>query len=64
MHRATAALKRRLGERVGVPVYDLGKDASPVEIARKGVAKAADEGFDAVIIDTAGRLQVRVFKLV
>ena len=49
----------RLGERVGVPVYDLGKDASPVEVATKGVAKAADEGFDAVIVDTAGRLQVR-----
>ena len=48
----------KLGERVGVPVYDQGKEASPVDVARRGVAKARDEGFDAVIIDTAGRLQV------
>ena len=48
----------RLGERVGVPVYDLGQDASPVEVAKKGVAKAVDDSFDAVIVDTAGRLQV------
>lgn len=47
----------KLGERAGVPVYDQGKDASPVDVARKGVTKGRDEGFDAVIIDTAGRLQ-------
>ena len=53
----------KLGERAGVPVYDQGKEASPVDVARRGVAKARDEGFDAVIIDTAGRLQASCFCL-
>ena len=50
---------KQLGQRVNVPVFDLGKDVKPPEIARQGLAKANQESFDAVIIDTAGRLQVR-----
>lgn len=47
-----------LGERVKVPVFTIkgGKDA--VEIAAKGVADAAANGRDVVIIDTAGRLHI------
>jgi signal recognition particle subunit SRP54 len=47
-----------LGKQIGVPVFSLGKDADPVEIARQGVAKAKEDGIDTVIIDTAGRLQI------
>ncbi|MBL1178595.1 signal recognition particle protein [Pantanalinema sp. GBBB05] len=47
-----------LGRQIDVPVFELGKDANPVEIARQGVEKAKADGIDTVIIDTAGRLQI------
>lgn len=47
-----------LGQQIDVPVFELGKDADPVEIARQGVARAKELGVDTVIIDTAGRLQI------
>jgi signal recognition particle subunit SRP54 len=47
-----------LGKQIGVPVFDMGSDANPVEIARQGIAKAKEDGIDTVIIDTAGRLQI------
>jgi signal recognition particle subunit SRP54 len=47
-----------LGQQIDVPVFELGKDADPVEIARQGVARAKETGVDTVIIDTAGRLQI------
>lgn len=47
-----------LGKQINVPVFELGSDASPVEIARQGIAKAKTDGVDTVIIDTAGRLQI------
>jgi signal recognition particle subunit SRP54 len=47
-----------LGKQINVPVFELGSDADPVEIARQGVAKAKADGVDTVIIDTAGRLQI------
>lgn len=47
-----------LGKQIDVPVFDLGKDANPVEIARQGVEKAKADGINTVIIDTAGRLQI------
>jgi len=47
-----------LGQQIDVPVFELGKDANPVEIARQGVARARELGVDTVIIDTAGRLQI------
>jgi signal recognition particle subunit SRP54 len=47
-----------LGKQIDVPVFDLGKDANPLEIARQGVEKARAEGINTVIIDTAGRLQI------
>ncbi|QZZ19596.1 signal recognition particle protein [Leptothermofonsia sichuanensis E412] len=47
-----------LGKQIDVPVFELGKDANPVEIARQGVEKAREEGINTVIIDTAGRLQI------
>ncbi|MEC4983343.1 MAG: signal recognition particle protein [Oscillatoria sp. PMC 1068.18] len=47
-----------LGKQIDVPVFELGTDVNPVEIARQGVAKAQEMGVDTVIIDTAGRLQI------
>jgi signal recognition particle subunit SRP54 len=47
-----------LGKQIEVPVFDMGTDANPVEIARQGIAKARELGVDTVIVDTAGRLQI------
>jgi len=47
-----------LGKQIDVPVFEMGSDADPVEIARQGVERAIAEGVDTVIIDTAGRLQI------
>jgi signal recognition particle subunit SRP54 len=47
-----------LGKQINVPVFDLGAEANPVDIARQGVDKARAEGIETVIIDTAGRLQI------
>ncbi len=47
-----------LGKQIEVPVFSLGSDADPVEIARQGVERGALDGVDTVIIDTAGRLQI------
>jgi signal recognition particle subunit SRP54 len=47
-----------LGQQIDVPVFNLGSDGDPVEIARQGVEKAKELGVDTVIIDTAGRLQI------
>jgi signal recognition particle subunit SRP54 len=47
-----------LGKQIDVPVFELGTAASPVEIARQGIAKAKAEGIDTVLVDTAGRLQI------
>ena len=44
-----------LGESVGVDVFSMGTEADPVDIARQAVQKAKDEGYDTVLVDTAGR---------
>ncbi|PID16473.1 signal recognition particle protein [Sporosarcina sp. P34] len=47
-----------LGKQITVPVFSMGTDQSPVEIARKAMEEAEREHHDVVIIDTAGRLHV------
>ena len=47
-----------LGQQIQVPVFALGTDVNPVSIAEQGVAHARSEGYDWVIVDTAGRLQI------
>ncbi len=47
-----------LGKQINVPVFEMGTDADPVEIARQGLAKAQEMAVDTVIVDTAGRLQI------
>ncbi len=46
-----------VGEQVGVPVFEQGQ-GDPVEISKQAVALAKDQGYDYVIIDTAGRLHI------
>lgn len=48
---------KTLGQQIQIPVFDLGK-TDPVEIARQGVETARQQGYDYVILDTAGRLQI------
>ncbi len=47
-----------LGQQLDVPVFDMGTDVSPVEIARQGLALAREKKNDYVLIDTAGRLHI------
>ena len=47
-----------LGKQIDIPVFELGSDTNPVEIAQRGIAHARETGVDTVIIDTAGRLQI------
>ncbi|MGK7945472.1 MAG: signal recognition particle protein [Microcystaceae cyanobacterium] len=49
---------KTLGQQINVPVFELGSEANPVDIARQGVEKAKELNLDTVIIDTAGRLQI------
>lgn len=55
-----AAIKQLqvVGEQVGVPVFSMGDDVSPVKIAEEGIKHAVKYGNDMVFIDTAGRLQI------
>ncbi|OEH91235.1 signal recognition particle protein [Bacillus solimangrovi] len=55
-----AAIKQleTLGKQLSMPVFSLGDQVSPVEIAKQAVAKAKEDHHDYVIIDTAGRLHV------
>ncbi|MFA6623690.1 MAG: signal recognition particle protein [Fibrobacteraceae bacterium] len=54
-----AAIKQLqvLGKSIGVPVFEEGQ-GNAVEIIRHGYKYAQDNGFDLVIYDTAGRLQI------
>jgi len=47
-----------LGEQLSVPVYTEEENKNPVKIAKNAIRHARKEGFDAVIIDTAGRLAI------
>ncbi len=46
------------GEKQGVPVFSMGTNHDPVDIARAGVEHAKANGSNVVILDTAGRLHV------
>lgn len=59
--RAAAIEQLRLwGEQVGVPVIAQRPGADPGAVAFDAVATAESRGIDAVIVDTAGRLQNKV----
>ncbi len=46
------------GEKVDAPVFEMGTDKSPVDIAAAAVDQARKDHFDVVILDTAGRQQI------
>lgn len=54
-----AAIKQLqvLGKSIGIPVYEEGQ-GNPVEIIKNGHRYAIENGYDLVIYDTAGRLQI------
>ena len=52
-----AAIKQLeiLGKTINVDVFSLGTEADPVDIAVQAVERAKAEGYDTVVVDTAGR---------
>ena len=56
---ATEQLKT-WGQRIGVEVRALEKDADPSSVVYDGLEYAAGKDFDVIIIDTAGRLHTKV----
>lgn len=55
-----AAIKQLqvVGEKLSVPVFEMGDRENPVKIAKEGIKFANQKGYDTVFIDTAGRLQI------
>lgn len=55
-----AAIKQleTLGKQLSMPVFSLGDQVSPVEIAKQAIEKAREDHHDYVLIDTAGRLHI------
>lgn len=49
---------KTVGKQVDAQVFEMGTDVNPVEIVRQGLAQAALQKNDYVLIDTAGRLQI------
>src|SRR5699024_6728400 len=47
-----------VGKELNIPVFSMGDQVSPVEIANRGIEEAKDTNRNVVIIDTAGRLHV------
>lgn len=45
----------QIGRELRVPVYSEGTEPAPEDIAERGIRRAKDEGYDFVIVDTAGR---------
>jgi len=58
--RRPAAMEqlRVLGAQVGVPVMETRETEDPIEIGSRALARAETAGYDAIIFDTAGRLQI------
>jgi len=55
-----AAIKQLqvLGEQIQAPVFSLGDQVSPIEIAKQAIEHAKANHLDYVLIDTAGRLHI------
>ena len=58
--RRPAAMEqlRVLGSQIDVPVLETRETEDPVEIGSRALVRAESAGYDAVIFDTAGRLQI------
>lgn len=46
-----------IGKQLNIEVYEEGK-GNPVEISKRGIEYAKSKGYDYILIDTAGRLQI------
>ena len=55
-----AAIKQLqvVGEKLDIPVFSMGDQVSPVDIAKAAVEHGKKNGNDVIIIDTAGRLHI------
>lgn len=49
---------KTLGGRIGVPVFSIPNESNPVKVAQAALERARSEGFDLLILDTAGRLHI------
>ena len=49
---------KTLGEQTGIATLEIIKDQQPVDIANRAMDTARKEGFDVVMLDTAGRLSI------
>ena len=49
---------KTVGKGIGVSVFDSSSDQKPLDIATQALEHAKKAGFDTVILDTAGRLQI------
>ncbi|MGM0548609.1 MAG: signal recognition particle protein [Bacillota bacterium] len=47
-----------LGERLDLPVFSMGDDSNPVDIAKGSINYASSHNCDTIILDTAGRLHI------
>jgi len=55
-----AAIKQLqvLGKQIDIPVFSMGDKVSPVDISKAAIGHAKENGYNVVIIDTAGRLHI------
>jgi len=59
VYRPAAMLQlKKLGDKIGVPVFLEEGEKDAVKIAKDALKKAKEEGYDVLIIDTAGRLHI------
>ncbi len=49
---------RKIGEQLAVPVFPSNEGMDPVQICREARAAAHQEGYDTLLLDTAGRLHI------
>jgi signal recognition particle subunit SRP54 len=58
LQRPAAALQlTKLGEQIGVPVFSM-ENSDPIVVGKEALKKAKTEGFEVMIVDTAGRLHI------
>ena len=49
---------KQIGKQIDVPVFEMGVNTPVAKIVKEGMKFAKDNGYDLVIIDTAGRLHI------
>ncbi len=49
---------KKLSLQINVPVFSLEGEKDPVRVAKEALLKARSDGFDVLIVDTAGRLHI------